>query len=276
MNIEVKLHKQTHFKLIWGIAYMFIALSFIFIANDNTFFELLQIPSFYSDLIFSFAVTFGLGYYLQYLNTKLNKKYPWIEVFIVRSKKQILLGVLLPLFTAIFLEAIYLKCIGISISNSSILHLELPLALIFLLLLNLVYLANYLYKHKRKETIVVIEQIKNQPSPRVESIMVQKGFVEERIELSNCAFIVSANKQLWFYTNSGEKYRLQGTLEEWEEKLKHDNFYRLNRQFLSSKHAIQSVEQTKTRKLKVNFIIPTEDVYVSKLNVVSFRKWWKA
>jgi len=262
-------------KLIWVIVYLLISLSFVFIANENSFQFLLITPSFYTDILFSISITFGIGLYLDALNVKLNKKYSWYEMFKTRLYKQFLLGVFLPLFFAMFSEIIYLKIINISFVDSGMLNFELPLAFIFLLFLNLISLANYLFKHKQKEIVIIKEQVIETNPTSIEYLYVQNGFVEEKIEISNCALIVSANKQLWLTTFDGKKYRLQGTLEEWEEKLKHSNFYRINRQYLASFQSIKNVEQTVTRKLKVNFILPTDDVYISKPNVASFRQWWK-
>ena len=81
---------------------------------------------------------------------------------------------------------------------------------------------------------------------------------------------------MWLITFDGETFRVQGTMEEWGEKLKDSNFYRINRQYLSSFNAIKSIEQTETRKLKVNFVISLEDdVYISKPNIAFFKQWWK-
>ncbi|MBK7712637.1 MAG: LytTR family transcriptional regulator DNA-binding domain-containing protein [Bacteroidales bacterium] len=247
----------------------------MFIANDNTFLELLKTSSFYTDIVFSVTMTFGIGFYLNFLNEKLDKDYSWYATFKARLIRQLFLGVLIPLFVAMASEIFYLYAIGITFAKSSILNLELPLAFIFLVLLNLISFAGYLFIHKQKETIILKEQIIVSPPKSIEYITVLKGFTEERIELSKCAIIMTSDKMLWLQTYSGEKYRLQGNLEEWEEKLKYSNFYRINRQYLVAFKAIQSVENTETRKLKVNFIIPAAKVYISKPNVASFRQWWK-
>lgn len=275
MNFTPDLSGAFHGKLIWRTTYFLIAAAFVLVANDNTFDFLLKNPSFYTDIIFSLAVTFGTGFYLRTLNAKLDKKFPWVEMFKIRLFKQMTQGILFPLVFAMILEIIYLRAINISFLNSAMLNFELPLAIIFLILLNLISLTGYLFKHRQKEAIVITEQVIASAPKRLEYINVQKGFVEARIELDKCALIMSASKLLWLHTFEGEKYRLPGTLEEWEEKLKHANFYRINRQYLSSYKAIQSVEQTDTRKLKVHFTIPTGEVYISKTNVASFRQWWK-
>ncbi len=258
----------------WVFFYPLIALSFIYIANDNSLVELLENPSFFSDIVFAIILTYGVGLYLNKLNAKLDLEFSWVEYFKIRVAKQFVFGVLSPLLVAILLEIAYLKAIDISFFESSILNLELPLAFIFLMLINLGLLAGNLLRNE-KVTDTRQEPMFKNSSKTLTYFNVQKGLVEENLALERCALIMSANKLLWLQTFEGEKYRLQGTLDEWEEKLKYSNFYRVNRQYLVSYTSIQSVEPTSTRKLKINFVFPTENVYISKPKVAKFRQWWK-
>lgn len=259
--------------LMWVIIYPLMALSFIFFANDNTLTELLYIPSFFSDLIFAIIVTYGVGIYLVKINAKLDIKYSWLKQFKIRLVKQFVFGVFLPLILAILLEIAYLKSIDITFFESSILNLELPLAFIYLMLINLGLLATYLLKN-RQDIFENQQHIHGDMPKALNFINVQKGLLEENLAIERCALIMSANKLLWLLTFSGEKYRLKGTLDEWETKLKYSNFYRINRQYIVSFVAIQSIEPTSTRKLKVNFTFPNDDVYISKPNIAKFKQWW--
>lgn len=262
-------------KLLWIIAYCLIAISFIFIGQGNTFDQLLKIPSFYSDLIFAITVTYIVGNYLRRLNNYLNSVCPWVG-FKRRLPKQIFYGIVLPSGVAMILEIIYLQAIDIPFRDSSIINLELPLSLLFLTLINLLYFINYLLSIKNTKTLLIAEDSEPVFKSKLEFITIQSGAREEQIPIDTCAFIFSSNKLLWLQTFSGRQYRIQGTLEQWEEKLNDLNFYRINRQFLCTPKAIQSVEQTETRKLKVNFIIQSaNEVYVSKPNTARFRQWWK-
>lgn len=270
--------KQAYNKsrIVFWLGYLLIASSFIFVANNIPFNKLITLPSFYTDILFALVVTFMVGFYVQYLNNYLDKKLSWFDNLKKRLLRQLLLGVLAPLSISILFEAIYLRLINIPFLDSTILNVDLPLAFLFLLLVNLFYMVSYLYLNKKTEIIVEKIQEKSAFPPKViEYLTVQVGFVEKRLDISNCALLMSTNKIVWVHTFSGDKYRLNGTLEEWEEKLKGESFYRINRQCIACKYAIQSVEQTLTRKLKVNFVIPTDDIYISKLNIASFRKWWK-
>lgn len=274
---ESKLYhnKKYNDKLLWFAGYPVAALSFIFFANDNPLSKLILLPTFFSDVFFAVIVTFLVGFYIRKITLRLDKYHPWHAGFKKRLLRQALLGILVPLLVSMLCEAIYLYFINIPIRDSSIFNLELPLAFVFLIGVNLFYLTNYLFYQKNERVIIITEPAAIPDNNSIQYITVQKGFVEEKVPVEDCAIIISSNKILWLHSYNGEQYRLQGTLEEWEEKLKDVNFYRINRQYLAAFHAIKSVEQTSTRKLKVNFVIPTEAVYVSKLNAASFRQWWK-
>jgi hypothetical protein len=52
-------------KWLWLAGYPVLALSMIFIANDNSLLHLLSIPSFYTDLLFAFVGSFSVGFYIK-------------------------------------------------------------------------------------------------------------------------------------------------------------------------------------------------------------------
>lgn len=261
-------------KLLWWVGYPAAALAINFIANGNTLAELLRLPSFYTDLVFAFGITFSIGLYLRWITRRLDRSHPWHDQFRLRLIRQFCFGVLLPLTIAMLLEAVYLLAIKIPLTDSTILNLELPIAFLLLLLANLFYLASYLFYHRKVEVVTIREEVLVQPVAPPEFITVQIGFAEERLPIADCAVIESRNKLVWVHTFSGESFRLSGTLEEWTGILEPANFFRINRQYLVAPKAIQSVETTSTRKLKLNLVVPAEDVFVSKLNVTSFRQWW--
>jgi hypothetical protein len=264
------------FKFRWQIGYTIVALSFIFIGQGNSLSQCLRIPSFYSDIVFAFATTFLTAFYLEKLNKKLNETHPFDSVIQTRIGKQILLGILAPALVAMALEILYLCIIGISFADSSILNLELPLSILFLTLINVLYVSLCLYRIGKLARKALLNHSSEPTEILIDHIIAQSGARDLRIELANCAYLFSSSKVLWLQTFSGDRYRVKGTLEFWEDKLRPADFYRVNRQFLTAHSAIQSVEHTETRKLKVNFIMPPPgDVFISKSNSVHFRQWWE-
>lgn len=262
-------------RILWLAFYPLAALSFIFIANDNPLSKLILLPSFVTDIVFALLVTFAIGVYLKKITSFLDLKYSWKENLKKRIFIQFCYGVFAPLLIALILEIIYLKSIDIPIAHSSILRLELPLAFLLLIISNSYYLASYLFYYTETRLVAVENSVPLVKEDSISYLVAQKGFCEQKIDVIDCAFIKSSERILWLYTLNNDFYRLDGTLDDWEEKMK-GTFYRINRQYLASPASIHSVSTTETRKLKVHFTIPiTDEVYISKANAASFRKWWK-
>lgn len=131
-------------KFLWLLWYPMIACSFIFIANDNPINQLMKIPSFVTDILFALTTTYLIGAYLKWITLQLDQSISR-KHFEKRIKIQFIKGVIFPLAAAMLLEIFYLYAINIPFVETSILNLELPLALIFLISINTFYLASYLY-----------------------------------------------------------------------------------------------------------------------------------
>lgn len=262
-------------KFIGILFYSIIALSFLYVGQDNSFSSLIKTFSFYSDLVFSFTATFLAVLYIKWYNKRLFNQYEFLSHWKIVVMRQLVFAILIPSFVAMILEIVYLKSIGISFWNSSILNLELPLSLLLLTLIILVYDFWYLFQLKQIDNQKEDFQEQETITKKLDFIFVQFGANEKKVSIDDCAYIFTCEKIIWLQTFSNTRYRLQGSLDEWEAKLEDNHFYRINRQFLTSSIAIKSVEQTETRRLKVRFNIDfSEDVFISKPNISKFRKWW--
>ena len=260
-------------KKVGWIIYPIMAVSFIFFANDNDLKTLVSLPSFKWDVLFSLIAISIVGIYLAYLVRFLdrNKKTSWQSAPKRRLTLQFLYGILTPLLLSIGLELIYLKWIGISFSESSILKLELPLALIYLLLINLLYYVNYISMSKQT---LAEKEVVDSSSDLI--ITVNEGRKETLIPIESIAYIKSSEKASWLCNFEQKQFLLMGTLNEWEDKLPNTQFYRLNRQIIANKKAIKSFEMTETRRLKVNLNIAEEEAFVSKTKATHFKAWLQA
>ena len=259
-------------KKIGWLLYPILGLSFIFFANDNDFKTLIRLPSFKWDVVFSVIAVSITGLYLAWLVRYLdnNKKIAWHAAFKKRAILQFCYGIAIPLFFCIGLELVYLSLIGLPVSQSSIYNLELPLAFIYLFLLNLLYYLNHVsiaYQNKLREN--------GNASKLKGAVRVTEGAKEHLMPVENIAFIKSTDKILWLHTDRSEQFHLNGSLNEWEAKLPKQYFYRLNRQFITHRDAIQSIEPTETRRLKVFLKGCNDDIYIPKTKATDFRNWWQ-
>lgn len=257
-------------KKVGWILYPIIGISFIFFANDNDFTTLIQLPSFKWDVLFSIIAVVIVGFYLAWLVRYLdqNKNLNWDNNFSKRTIVQLIYGLFLPLFFIVGIEIIYLILINIPLDDSSIFKLELPLAFLYLFIINLLYYLNF------------VSFMKQTPQNELKKVSVnfitaQEGAKEKAIPLEDCAFIQSSDKMLWLHTFQNKQILIQGTLVEWNSKLPSAYFFRLNRQFIAHRDAIDSIEQTETRRLKVFLKNLEQEIFISKTNATSFRQWWK-
>ncbi|MBC7936992.1 MAG: LytTR family transcriptional regulator DNA-binding domain-containing protein [Rhizobacter sp.] len=260
-------------KWLWFTGYPSLSLAMLFIANDNSLIELLHIPSFYTDFLFSVTASFLAGFYIKKVTLRLDASVPWHRDLKKRSWLQGLYSVLLPLVVIIALEIIYLSLINIPFEKTAVFYLELPLCFLFLLLINLFYLVHYLFFSEHTHTIKVAEKANDITR---EFVIVQVGFVQKPLPIADCSILISKSKMVWLYTFSGEKYFVAGTMDEWGQKLEGFQFFRLNRQALASKKVVEAVEQTATRKLLIR--LPhyiNAQIFVSKERAAEFQKWWR-
>ncbi|WP_158655202.1 LytTR family DNA-binding domain-containing protein [Flavivirga eckloniae] len=262
-----------HDKNFGWIIYPILGVSFTIFANDNDFETLIQIPSFKWDIVFSLFVVSIIGFYLAWLVRHLDKSkdLSWEKNFSKRAIIQFIYGVAAPLTLALGLELVYLNIINVDLNQSSILNLELPLAFLYLFILNLLYYLNYVSVAYRKK----LEE-KDASKLFEEKVKVSVGAKESLIPIKNIAFLKSEDKVLWLYTFEDKQLHISGTLNDWKLRLPNEYFYRLNRQIIVNRDAIEGLESTETRRLKVFLKNTDDDIYLPKSKVTDFRKWWKS
>lgn len=72
-----------------------------------------------------------------------------------------------------------------------------------------------------------------------------------------------------------ESYALPNTLDELTDSLDPDRFFRVNRQYLISRNAVQDIDLWFNNRLAINLKVPTEEkILVSKLRVNDFKAWF--
>ena len=296
------------------IYYTISALAVVHIGNDNTFSELLNNPSYYTDLIFALVLSYVCGLYLYLFYKKLDVTYFYKQDFFSRIKKQFSMGILLPLVLIISIEILYLiYLLDIPLSSSSIFYLELPLIFIFLFLANAAYFLNYEFKHrneflaknieknlsekiesnlKSKVETEVTEKITEQLTVKIETdfkekleqeknkfptyFVVNRGHEFIKIPIEEIAFFELSEKNIYLTTFEGNRFYQKEKLQHFSQLLSPQNFYQLNRQIIAHRKSIVGYETTTTRKLKINFL-PTslEEQFVAKANVSIFLEWYQ-
>ena len=96
------------------------------------------------------------------------------------------------------------------------------------------------------------------------------------ISIDEIECFYSQNKATYLHTFENRNYVIDETLDQLEQKLDPDNFYRISRKFIIPISAIKEIVVYSNSRLKI--VLPSykeEDVIVSREKVLDFKKWIK-
>jgi two-component system, LytTR family, response regulator LytT len=94
------------------------------------------------------------------------------------------------------------------------------------------------------------------------------------VAVADIAFIYLENETAYLYNFKGEKHPIFKTLDEIENTVSPDQFYRINRQMLINRKAIKEIETYFNQRVVVHLTVPTpEKALVPRLKVTPFLSW---
>ncbi|ULQ55944.1 LytTR family DNA-binding domain-containing protein [Flavihumibacter rivuli] len=104
--------------------------------------------------------------------------------------------------------------------------------------------------------------------------LVKKGTRYFSIEAKEVAHVYTRDRVHFIKTKDGTDYIIDNNLDELEEQLSPDHFFRVNRQFIVNYDTIQEVHAWFDGKLKI-MVKPTpfEDIVISRLKAGDFKEW---
>ena len=253
----------------WIFVFLYPAISFfvVHIGNNNTFSELVKIPSFYSDLLLAFICSFGLGIYFRILFKEINRRFPEKEFLKMRLVRHLSYGILIPLIFIGLIEGVYLHVIGFGIFHPPFFSFDLPISFIFLVLINLIYL--FLFEYGRKDSEPELEI-------RTEGFLVSQGRRKILIHHDQIVYFFTSKGSTWLITRAEEKYLMHESLSAVYSLINTAQFFQLNRKLIANRNSIRSYTPTSSRKLLVELDPPhTEEVFVSKPKSSDFINWFR-
>lgn len=107
-----------------------------------------------------------------------------------------------------------------------------------------------------------------------QSYLVQKGDTLIPVETNTFAYFFIQNGVVRGTTHENITYHLDGKLEDLENELNPNNFFRANRQYLVQRAAIKDLSIYFNGRLIVNMLPKTKDqIIVSKANAPKFKVW---
>ncbi len=94
------------------------------------------------------------------------------------------------------------------------------------------------------------------------------------VSIQDCAYFRVENTQLFLYTSAGKRWALDYTLDQLEEQLNPQLFFRANRQFLVAKANISAIQVYFNGRLLLTLNPPIEEkLIISKARSPLFKQW---
>ena len=105
--------------------------------------------------------------------------------------------------------------------------------------------------------------------------MVKIGEHLQTIQAEDIDFLLGENKSVWLYHKNGRKYIVDYTLDQLDELLEPERFFRLNRQFIAAISSIKDVIAYSNSRLKIVLNNPPskDDIIMSREKVEAFKLW---
>lgn len=258
----------------WLFFYVYpvLAILAVHVGNDNSFRDLLKTPSYYSDLVLALFCAYGAGIYFRKLFSRVSRTHDFISIRQELLRFLVLWGIFVPVSVLTLTELVYLMILGVPWSTSSIWYLEVPLFIIFCILVNLLYYTVY----HRKQLIETVPKTLPAPEEKAnkEHFLVSRGKQNLIIPVTQIAYFVMQNGLTFLVTEQGNRWLYDTPLRDLNLLLPKDTFFQLNRQLVASKKSILKYVQTDTRRLEVVLHPPfSEPQYVAKNKSAEFTNW---
>lgn len=110
--------------------------------------------------------------------------------------------------------------------------------------------------------------------PYKQRFLISKGDSLIPLNVSDIAYVYTEDKAVMIKTKSAKSYFINYSLDELESQLDPNDFFRLNRQFITSLSAIDKISQYFNGKLKIELDPKQEgEVIVSRAKTPLFKNW---
>jgi two-component system, LytTR family, response regulator len=132
----------------------------------------------------------------------------------------------------------------------------------------------YLSQDLIKQVMAIATQQVKAPQYKTR-FMIKIGEHLQTFPVEDIDFLLGENKIVWLYHKNGRKYIVDYTLDQLEDLLEPNRFFRLNRQFIASIETIKDVISYSNSRLKIVFQNPPnkEDIIMSREKVEAFKNW---
>ncbi|SKB99584.1 LytR/AlgR family response regulator transcription factor [Dyadobacter psychrophilus] len=134
------------------------------------------------------------------------------------------------------------------------------------------------FKSGKKDQGISLDQLRSLMQPETKTFktrfLIKLGERIQSVDVQDIAFFFSEDKATLLQTRQGKKYIVDYILDEIEEMVSPDHFFRINRKYISSISAIKDVFIYSNSRLKVHLENCTDkDILISRERMGAFKSW---
>lgn len=265
---------------VWGIIYRHIG-------EPSPLINLLRDPVYYLDLAVAITVTAAMWEMNRQIILRMDRHFSWVgqtiqRLFVQGGLAYGLTGLCVLAISFVYNDLIIERPQGFNINFVFV--TDIPVALLFVTILHLGYTMMWMAAYHRQVVAELRSQITFlEEHPELENnvrlsgkktLLVRHGKGLVPVATEQIAYIFIAGELAVIKTADSKSYTLDSTLEQLEEQLPSDAFFRLNRQFIVNRTAIKKVENEGPGRLLLQLQpAHTESVTVSRRRAPEFRQW---
>lgn len=224
--------------------------------------------SFYIKLLAAFLMACLFTEFIQWITVHLDKSYAWKDKPFIRLTLQFALGMVLPGIVDYYFLSVYQWYFGLTASKETLgAQSAFPVMLVPVFLFNIYYL----FHHRMQGTTTGKTNAK-----RGGILLVNQGTKTIPVQLKDIRYIYHQDRMNYLVTSKETTYFLNETLEEMENKLPSDIFFRVNRKMIIHYRACLNFRSNGHGKLILQ-LTPAfpEEVSVSQNKAAEFKEWIK-
>jgi hypothetical protein len=247
--------------------------------ETESVFEMLLTKDYYYAVGYSFVIAFILFTIVRQTFIWLDKKFDWMEQPVVRLGLQVFFGLIIPGFLAFMLAASYFRIrAGINILHTSYLRYDFQFILLQLLLINFYYVGYYFYGRWSQAEQVIGNLSKSSISENngfaKDTFQVSKGSKNLLLPVDEIAYCYREGESNFLRSMTGEDFFISQSLDEVQQVLPENKFFRANRQLVVHRKACKGYDLLTYGKLKAK-VYPEfpADIVISQKRAVAFKTW---
>lgn len=243
----------------------------------------LRTPDFYKEYVATVLISLSVVELVYFINNRLEQKVTWHGHVLYRLLLQVLFAWLIPLVMVFLMAAIYFYSYDVDIMRTDYLYYGFPFVVVLILLLNIVFIMTpyCLLGIQQLKANHVVAQLNHIPEEVVEDFT---SVLRIKVLDGNSALFLSPEEIAASYIIDGrvivrnkeeKEYLTDLTLDELEkEYLAKNDFFRINRQLITSRSSCKEYKPLEYGKIEVGLFIPVPvNTVVSQLKAKHFKEW---